>query len=56
MQPSEYNPCRQNETTPRHVIPSERSESRNLPELHVLSCVASFTNVVDSSTPLTLKA
>ena len=45
-------PCGQNRTTPRHVIPSERSESRNLPELQILPCVGSFTNVVDSSTPL----
>ena len=27
---------------PRHVIPSERSESRNLPKLHVLPCVGTF--------------
>ena len=42
---------RLNETTYRHVIPSERSESRNLPELQILSCVGSFYHVVDSSTP-----
>ena len=28
------------------------SESRNLPKLQILSCGGSFTNVVDSSTPL----
>ena len=38
--------------TYRNVIPSERSEPRNLPELHVLSCVGLFSNVVDSSAPL----
>ena len=31
------------------------SESRNLPKWQVLSCVGSFPNVVDSSTPLSLK-
>ena len=41
-----------NGTTPRHVIPSERSESRNLPKQQVLSCVGSSSHVVDSSTPL----
>ena len=35
-----------------YVIPSERSESRNLPEWQILSCVGSFPNVVDSSAPL----
>ena len=49
-------PVRMNGTTHRHVIPRERSESRNLPELQILSCVGSFPNVVDSSTPLALKA
>ena len=29
-------------TTPRHIIPSERSEPRNLPKLHVLPCVGTF--------------
>ena len=56
MPRSEYNPCRQNETTHRHVIPREQSESRNLPELQILSCVGSLSNVVDSSTPLTLRS
>ena len=51
-----YNPCGQNKTAPNHVIPSERSESRNLPELLVLSYVGSLSNVVDSSTPLTLRS
>ena len=46
-------PVRMNETTYRHVIPSKRSESRNLPKLQVLSCVGPFPNVVDSSAPLT---
>ena len=41
---------------PRCVIPRERSESRNLPKLQVLPCVGSFTNVVDSSTPLALRS
>ena len=38
----EYNLCGQNETTPRYVIPSERSESRNLPKLQILPCVCTF--------------
>ncbi len=37
---------------PSNVIPRERSESRNLPKLQILSCVGPFSNVVDSSTPL----
>ena len=37
---------------PQYVIPSEHSEPRNLPKWQVLSCGGSFTNVVDSSTPL----
>ena len=41
-----------NRTTPRHVIPSERSEPRNLSKQQVLSCVGSSFHVVDSSTPL----
>ena len=49
---NEYNQWGQTGTTYRHVIPSERSELRNLPEQQVLSCVGSFSNVVDSSTPL----
>ena len=48
----DYNLCGHNGTTPRHVIPRERSESRNLPELQILSCGGSLSNVVDSSTPL----
>ena len=51
-----YNPCGQNGTTHRHVIPSERSESRNLPKHLVLSCGGSSYYVVDSSTPLTLRS
>ena len=35
-----------------HVIPSERSESRNLPKYLVLSCGYFSSHVVDSSTPL----
>ena len=53
---NEYNQWGQTGTTPRHVIPSERSEPRNLPKLQVLSCGGSFTNVVDSSTTLTLRS
>ena len=52
MPRSEYNPCGQNGTTHRHVIPSERSEPRNLPELQILSCCDFCSNVVDFSTPL----
>ena len=43
---------RRGKTFPPHVIPSERSESRNLPEWQVLSCGGSLSHVVDSSTPL----
>ena len=35
-----------------YVIPSEHSESRNLPKWQVFSCGGSLSNVVDSSTPL----
>ena len=45
-----------NGTTPRHVIPSERSESRNLLKWQILSCVGSSSHVVDSSTPLALRS
>ena len=38
------------------VIPSERSESRNLLKWQVLSCVGTISNVVDSSTPLALRS
>ena len=31
-----------NRNRPRHVIPSERSESRNLPKLQILPCVGTF--------------
>ena len=41
-----------NGIAPRHVIPREQSESRNLPEFQILPCVGSFSNVEDSSTPL----
>ena len=46
-------PVRTTGTTHRHVIPSERSESRNLRKWQVLSCGGSLSNVEDSSTPLT---
>ena len=39
-----------------HVIPRERSESRNLPKRQVSSCVGSFSNVVDFSTPHSLRS
>ena len=41
----EYNPCGQNGTTHRHVIPSERSESRNPPKQQVLPYVGYFCNL-----------
>ena len=34
--------CKQNGTTPRHVIPSERSESRNPLKLQILPYVGTF--------------
>ncbi len=37
-----YNPCGQNGTTHRHVIPSERSESRNPPKWQILPCGGTF--------------
>ena len=52
----DYNLCGLMES---HIDMSFRgsvSESRNLPELHVLFCAGSFSNVVDSSTPLTLRS
>ena len=51
-----YNPCRQPEPPTDMSFRAKRSESRNLPELHVLSCGGSSSNVVDFSTPLVLKA
>ena len=45
MQRNEYNPCRQNGTTLRYVIPRERSESRNLPEWQILSCGGYYCNL-----------
>ena len=51
-----YNPCGQTGTTYQYVIPSERSESRNLPKWQVLSCGYFLSHVVDSSTPLALRS
>ena len=51
-----YNLCGQPEPPTEYVIPSERSESRNLPEWQILHCVGTFCHVVDSSTPLALRS
>ena len=51
-----YNLCGQPEPPTDYVIPSERSESRNLRKLQILPCVGSFCHVVDSSTPLELRS
>ena len=45
-----------NGTTPRMSFRASENESRNLPKWQILLCVGSSSNVVDSSTPLTLKA
>ena len=46
------------ERNPLLTCHSDRNEMewRNLPELLVLSCVGFMSNVVDSSTPLTLRS
>ena len=49
-------PVDKTEPSPDSVIPCERSESRNLPEWQILPYVGTFCHVVDSFTPLALKA
>ena len=48
-----YNPCGQNKTTPRHVIPSVVKRSRGIfPSGRFYLVVVLFCHVVDSSTPV----
>ena len=52
MQRSEYNPCGQNGTTPRYVIPRERKRVEESSQVADFILCWFFSNVVDSSTPL----